>query len=83
MIIEGVIGLAFSIIDMIFSGLAALQFPTLPLNLITVLIDFMKVGAWVVGADLLGIVFSTIIFWLGFKFTAGLLVFIWRLLPLT
>lgn len=80
MIVEGVTGLAFSIIEFVFS---TFQILSLPVNLISVLVDFMQVGAWVIGADLLGLVFSSVIFWLGFKFTAGLVLFIWRLLPLT
>ena len=80
MIIEGVTGLAFWLVGLLFEGL---QVVSLPINLATVLIDFMKVGAWILGADLLGIVFASVMFWLTFKMTAGLLLFIWRLLPLT
>lgn len=80
MIIESVTGVAYWMIGRLFEGL---QIVSLPVNLATVLVDFMKVGAWILGADLLGIVFSSILFWLTFKLTAGLLLFIWRLLPLT
>lgn len=80
MIVEGITGLAFNIIEFVFS---TFQILSLPVNLISVLVDFMQVGAWVIGADLLGLVFGSVIWWLGFKFTAGLILFIWRLLPLT
>lgn len=80
MIIEGVTGLAFWFVGLLFEGF---QVVSLPVNLVSVLLDFMKVGAWVLGVDLLGIVFATVSFWLTFKFAAGLILFIWRLLPLT
>ena len=80
MIIEGVTCLAFWVVGLLFEGL---QVVSLPVNLATVLIDFMKIGAWILGADLLGIVFATVSFWLTFKLAAGLILFIWRLLPLT
>lgn len=56
---------------------------TLPLDLVTVLADITCYGAWIVGDDLLLIVAGCISFWLMIKFTAGLLVFIWKLLPFT
>lgn len=80
MIIEGITGWAFFLIESLFSGFSLVS---LPVNLINVLVDIMKFGAWVIGADLLGIVIGSIGFWLTFKFTAGLVLFIWRLLPLT
>lgn len=80
MIIEGVTGLAFWFVGLLFEGL---QVVSLPVNLVTVLVEFMRVGAWILGADLLGIAFASVLFWLTFKLTAGLLLFIWRLLPLT
>lgn len=80
MIIESVTGWAFFLIESLFSGFSLVS---LPVNLINVLIDIMKFGAWVIGADLLGLVIGSIGFWLTFKFTAGLVLFIWRLLPLT
>lgn len=80
MILEGLAGFAMWIIEMIFAGF---QVISLPVNLISVLIDFMKYGAWILGGDLLAIVFSCVFGWLTFKFTAGLLLFIYRLIPLT
>lgn len=80
MIVETLTGLALSIIQGIFSGL---QMLTLPLDLMTVLLDILCYGVWVVGADLMLTTITLITSWLLFKFTAGLILFIWRLLPLT
>lgn len=80
MIVETLTGFGFWLIGLIFEGFQAI---TLPLNLITVLLDFMKFGAWVIGADLVAIVIGSIGFWLTFKFTAGLVLFLYRLIPLT
>ena len=80
MIIESLLDLTFWFIGLLFEGLQIISIPT---NLLGVLVNFMRFGAWVLGADLLGIVFSSILFWLSFKFSAGLILFIWRLLPLT
>ena len=80
MIIEGLAGFAMWIIELIFSGFQALS---LPLNLVSVLIDFMKYGAFIIGGDLLALVFACVFGWLAFKFTAGLTLFLYRLIPLT
>ena len=83
MIVEGIIGWAFSIIDMLFTSLSGLQFYTLPANLMAVLVDFMKYSAWVIGSDLVGLVLTTIVWWLGTKLILGIILFAYRLLPLT
>lgn len=80
MIIEGLTGLAAWLIGLLFEGL---QTVTLPFNLINVLLDFMKFGVWVLGGDLYLIVMSTIIGWLFFKISSGIILFIYRLIPLT
>lgn len=80
MILEGLASFAMWIIELIFGGF---QLVSLPLNLVSTLIDFMKYGAFVLGGDLLALVFACVFFWLTFKFTAGLLLFLYRLIPLT
>lgn len=80
MIVETLLGFAATLIQGLFSGL---QILTLPLDFMTVLLDILCYGVWVIGADLVGIVFANIVFWLGLKFSIGLVIFIWRLLPLT
>lgn len=80
MIMEGLSSLAFWFIGLLFEGM---QVVSLPVNLMSVLLDFMKGGAWVLGVDLLVLAFTSVLFWLSFKFTAGLLLFVWRLIPFT
>ena len=80
MIVETLTGLGFLLIEALFEGLQVISLPT---NFLAVLVDFMRVGAWILGADLLSICFTSILSLLTFKLTAGLIVFIWRLLPLT
>lgn len=80
MILEGLASFAMWIIQLIFSGFNLISLPT---SFISVLIDFMKYGAFILGGDLLAIVFSCVFGWLAFKFTAGLILFIYRLIPLT
>lgn len=80
MIIEGLTGLATWLIGNIFE---LFQIVNIPTNLVATLLDFMKFGVWVLGGDVYLIVMSTIIGWLVFKLAAGVILFIWRLLPLT
>lgn len=80
MILEGLAGFAMNILSFIFDGF---NFLSLPVSLISTLINIMKYGAWVLGGDLVAIVFGTVFFWLTFKFSAGLILFIYRLIPLT
>lgn len=80
MIVETLLSFACALIQGLFSGF---QLVNLPLDLMTVLLDIFCYGVWVIGADLMAIVISTITGWLVFKFGAGLVLFVWRLLPLT
>lgn len=80
MILNGLSDFAIWIVDLIFLGFQAIS---LPANLISVLLDIMKFGAWIVGADLLAIIFGNVFMWLSFKFMAGLILFVYRLIPLT
>ena len=80
MIVDGLLNLTMWFIELLFSGFSAIS---LPINLVSVLVTILKYGAWVIGSDLVVIIFTTIIFWLTFKLGAGLILFIWRLLPLT
>lgn len=80
MIVESITGWAFFLIETLFS---TFQLVSLPVNLVQVLVDIMKFGAWVMGADLLSIVIANVGFWLTFKFGSGVVLFLWRLLPLT
>lgn len=80
MIMDGLSSFVYWFIGLLFEGMQVVSLPT---NLMSVLLDFMKGGAWVLGVDLLVLAMTSVIFWLSFKFTAGLLLFVWRLIPLT
>ena len=43
----------------------------------------VQYGQYIMGADLFLAVLASAMFWIGLKATAGLLIFIWKLLPLT
>lgn len=80
MIFEALFDVVFWIINLIFSGFEMIA---LPVNIASTLINFMKVGAWVLGPDLLMTCLASIVMWLLFKSSVGLIVYIYKLLPLT
>lgn len=80
MIVEKLFDVILWLVSLIFDGLSLIALPT---NYITVLLNIMKYGVWVMGLDLFVIFWSCILFWITFKLGAGLILFIWRLLPLT
>jgi len=56
---------------------------TLPIDMISALSTVSAYGSWVVGSDLL-MIFATCVFsWTTIKISIGVILFIWRLLPLT
>lgn len=59
------------------------NFVSLPLDAIAVLGEFCQYGAYIVGADLMLIFCSSVVFWMTVKGSVGLLLFLWRLLPFT
>ncbi|MCC8024313.1 MAG: hypothetical protein LIP16_03295 [Clostridium sp.] len=56
---------------------------TLPVDMINVLASILGYGNWIVGVDLLLVFAACVYFWTMTKLSIGLLLFIWRLLPLT
>lgn len=80
MIVESLSSIVFWFFGLIFDGFSIIQLPT---NLITAVVEIMKYGIWILGLDLFVIFWASVLFWLMFKLTAGLILFIWRLLPLT
>lgn len=80
MIVETVFSWACSFLQLLFSGFQVLQ---LPANLIDVLVDILCYGVWVIGVDLISIILTNVIFWLSLKFSVGVTVWLWRLLPFT
>lgn len=80
MLVTGGVGLFFGLFGGLFDGLAFLG---LPYDLINTLSSILCYGTWVIGADLMAIIISSIVFWWTVKFAVGLIVWVWELLPLT
>ena len=68
------------VVSQAFVGIDALS---LPLSLLQAVGTFTGVGVWLVGADLIAVFCQCVLFWVAVKFSIGLVLFIWRLLPLT
>lgn len=80
MIVEGLLDIITSLIFGLFSTFEIVK---LPLELIGVLSTILQYGVWVVGADVMALVFSSVFAWWGIKFTVGIVLWLWELLPLT
>ncbi len=59
------------------------SFLTIPKNLISVLNTVTGYGNWIIGEDLVLIIFACVAFWTTQKFAFGLFTFLWENLPLT
>ena len=67
-----------------FCGLLnGLKILSLPVDMISALFTIIKYGNYIVGTDLMLIIFGSIMGWLTIRTTVGVVLFIWRLLPLT
>lgn len=71
------------LIEVLGFGVVGCQAVGLPLQAIDTLSLFCGYGAWVVGADLMLIFASMVLFWSMVKVGLGTILFIWRLLPFT
>lgn len=80
MIGEALIDLCFSIFRGLFT---AMEFVSLPTQLISTLSTITAYGVWVVGADILGLLFASVVGWWGVQMSIGLAVWLWDRLPLT
>ena len=80
MIVEGLLTVALSCVFGLFSLMEVVK---LPVEIMGVLTTILQYGVWVVGADIMALVFATVTGWWTIKLTVGLAVFIWELLPLT
>lgn len=80
MIVEGLLEIICDLIIGLLSGFNALD---LDLSVITALLDVIGYGVYIIGGDLLLWFAGCVFAWTSFKFVAGLVVFLWKLLPLT
>ena len=72
-----------SVVNILCGVLTGMQILSLPVDLIGALATCVQYGQYVMGAGLFLAVLASAMFWIGLKATAGLLIFIWKLLPLT
>lgn len=56
---------------------------SIPTDMISTLNMVIGYGNWIIGEDLVIIIFSTVTFWLTQKLIFGLVTFVWENLPLT
>lgn len=80
MIVESLLDLFALLFQTALSGIEIL---TLPLDLMNFLQDILCYGIWVVGADMMALIIASVLGWWTVKATVGLVIFIWKLLPLT
>lgn len=80
MVIEILLGI---VTNLLCNAISCLGVVSLPLDAIKTLQAITCYGSYVVGSDLLLIFTSVISFWFSVKMGVGIILFIWRLLPLT
>ena len=80
MIGSALLGIVQAIISTALEGIHALS---LPVNLLQAISAFTGVGVWLIGADWIAIFCQCVLFWVAVKLSIGVVLFIWRLLPLT
>ena len=80
MIIETVFSWCANFIVGLFS---VFEIVHLPLDLISTLYTILCYGVWVVGADVLLLFTGSVMGWLVFKSSVGLIIWLYKLLPLT
>lgn len=79
MILEKLFEFCCAIVKGFFSAVSIFNIPT---SAIAVLSKITQYGSWVVGADLLIIIMSCVMFWWGLKISVGLALFIYHQIPL-
>lgn len=80
MIIEGLISMFCNVIVGLFSALEVIN---LPFDMLSTLYSFLAYGTYICGADILLLFGASVMFWWGLNLSIGLLIWLWRLLPLT
>lgn len=80
MIIQILVDFCCNIILGLFSGFELLNFPV---EMMGPFFNIMELGVWVIGGDVLGMFFASVLFWWGIKGTIGLALWIYKLLPFT
>lgn len=83
MIFEFFINIFVSFIEGIITVISSAPFVSIPVDGIYAISKISVYGGWIVGGDLMVVFGSCVFFWSTVKIAAGLVLFIWKLLPLT
>lgn len=80
MILEFLLNIVVNCLSGVMKGLQIVSIPT---DAIHALVEIIVYGNYVVGTDILLLIFGSVMAWITIRCTVGLAVFIWKLLPLT
>lgn len=80
MILEFLINIVVTLLSGFISGVSL---ASIPVDMIKALQTVCAYGSWIVGADLLLVFASCVFVWTGVRIASGIVVFIWKMLPLT
>lgn len=80
MIIEFFIDIVCNILTVLFNGIEAVN---IPVSGIVAIAEITSYGCYIVGTEFLLVFCGVVSFWMTIKFSIGLSLFVWRLLPLT
>lgn len=83
MVVESLINVFFRIFSGIINALPEMPSLSLVGTVLGRVSDFTGYGAYIVGRDILLLLLGSVGFWWSFKAGWGLVVYLWRLLPLT
>lgn len=78
MIIESIFNLLFGVVDLLLSGVSVFNLNFGSISLINQILSFF---GYVVGSDITLMLFSSVTFWLSVKFSLGVLIYVYRLIP--
>jgi len=78
MIIETICSFACTLLKTLFS---ALEFFSLPFDLINTLTTILQYGTWVVGSDVLLLFTGSVAFWWGVKASIGIGIWVYEHIP--
>lgn len=80
MLVGGLMEIITDLLLSLFSGMATVGIDT---SFINVLNSILCYGIWVIGPDVFALVISTVVSWWAIKFSIGVVLWVWELLPLT
>lgn len=81
MIFEFLINVLVVIVDGIISIISSAPVVSIPVDLIYSVAKVTVYGNWIIGADLMLLFCANVMFWIVVKTAAGLVLFVYRLVP--